>query len=408
MRTLPALVLLTFLSVACNKEKPEDKAPSSEGKKDDKVEKKDDSDKKSDKKKDDSDKKSDDKTEKKDDKKAAKKPEPPKKEKVASDKLASYWKAMTEGRKATIAKKYDDAYAAFDRALKVIPDDPRAVSERGYAKLLAKDYKGAVADLDKAVVHTSDKKLLGQIYFNYGLAAEGQGDAEAARAAFARSNTYNPTSAAKKKLEGKSVCSAKIEEKKPFAETHTYASWKEAYTAAVKDRDGYDAFTSEDATLSKFCTNKWKKGDSCVALLGDFIARELHIFVPTKGGKIVEFDLDIVGGRCGGDLEPKLVSDENDVTHLFWKSMQGTPVLVTEKNGEMVPCGEKDEDCTTACGDEGVSFADLFIAKDSGESMLYIDRGADEKGGDPLKVTVDGPTVTVKGKGCDGEHPLAK
>lgn len=419
MRAPKALFLSVAFTLACglacNKEKPqapEDKA-SAESKKSDGDEKKPgkkkgDDDGKEPAKNDDGDKKADGDDKKKGgaDKKKGE-AAPPKKEKLASDKIAAYWAAMSEGRKATLAKKYGDAYAAFDKALKVLPDDARAVSERGYAKLLAKDYKGAVADLDKAVVRTSDKKLLGQIYYNYGLAAEGEGDAEAARAAFARSNTYNPTPAAKKKLDGKSTCTAVIDHKPP-TDHKTFASWKEAYESIRTDNEDLEKWESEAVSLNKgFCTNKWKKGDACVAVVHAFMMHTLYILVPTKEGKVVTFDLDMVGGRCGGEVTAQLVSDEGDVTHAHWKSNQGVGIYVTEKNGEIVPCGEKDTECSMACGSEAESFGDLFVDKVSGDPMLFV--GREEDGGkDPLKITVEMPTVTIKGKGCDAERPLAK
>lgn len=352
------------------------------------------------------------KADKSDEKPAAKKakPEPPKKEpnkKADEGKLATYWKAMNDGRNATRAKKYDEAYAAFDKALVAMPDDARAISERGYAKLLAKDYKGAIADLDRAVARTKDRKLLGQIYYNYGLAAEAKGDAAAAKAAFARSNEYNPTPAAKKKLDGEKACTAIITAEVSSVSKRTFGSWKEAYEETRKDHDYLDAWKSEDATLAALCSNKWSKGAACVAKLGQWGIFEGRLYVPTHDGKVVTFDLTVVGGRCGGDIEPKVVSDEGDVTHVFWKATQGTSVLLADKNGELVPCGEKDTDCTAACGDDEVSYADLFVSKDSGESLLYVGREEDN-GKDPLTLSVEMPVVKIKGKGCDGERPLAR
>ncbi len=339
------------------------------------------------------------------------KPETPKKKepskKVEADKLTTYWKAMNDGRKATLAKKYDDAYAAFDRALVAVPDDARAISERGYAKLLAKDYPGAVADLDRAVARTKDRKLLGQIYYNYGLAAEAKGDAAAAKAAFARSNQYNPTPAAAKKLDGKPACTAIITAEAPAASKKTFGSWKEAYESARKDFTELAAWSSEASTLGTFCSNKWAKGASCVAKLGDFPLFEARLYTPTSDGKVVMFELAVVGGRCGASIDAKLTSDEGDVAHVSWETRQGISVLVTEKNGEMVDCTEKDNECMSACGDDEVTFADLFVAKDKGESMLYVGREA-ENDKDPIQLSVEMPVVKIKGKGCDAERPLAR
>jgi hypothetical protein len=121
----------------------------------------------------------------------------------------------------------------------------------------------------------------------------------------------------------------------------------------------------------------------------------------------VRFSLDFVGGRCGGSIDAKLQQDENDLNHVSWSSTQGVSILVTEKNGEMVACGEKDESCTSACGEDSVIYSDLFVAKDKGEATLFVSREA-EKGKDPLTVTVDMPVVKIKGNGCDAERSLAK
>lgn len=338
-----------------------------------------------------------------------KKHAPPKtgdKKAADKDKLAAYWKAMNDGRKATLAKKFDDAIAAFDAALVAVPDDARAYTERGYAKLLAKDYDAAVVDLDKAAARTTDKKLLAQVWFNYGLAAEGKGDAEKARAAFARSNELNPTNAAKKKLEGKSTCPAKIEGKQPSSATTTYASWKAAYESFAEYDDALPKW-SGDASLANLCGAGFSKGKPCLAHKDDVAADTLDLLVETKDGKIAVFELAIAGGRCGGDIDGKIVDDGADVVHVHWRTEQGISVLVTEKNGEIVDCTEKDTDCMSACGDIAEDFGDLFVKKETGESLLYVGRAA-EGTKDPLTVTADGPTVTIKGKGCDREWPLAK
>ena len=66
-----------------------------------------------------------------------------------------------------MAKKYPDAIAAFDEALAAIPSDARATSERGYARFLSGDDKGAEKDFNAAIdeVPKSDKKLTAQILF---------------------------------------------------------------------------------------------------------------------------------------------------------------------------------------------------------------------------------------------------
>ena len=76
-----------------------------------------------------------------------------------------YDDALGRARKATVAKSYAVAIAAFDEALTAIPNDARATSERGYARLLSGDDKRAEKDFNAAVdeVPKSDKKLTAQI-----------------------------------------------------------------------------------------------------------------------------------------------------------------------------------------------------------------------------------------------------
>jgi hypothetical protein len=86
--------------------------------------------------------------------------------------------------------------------------------------------------------------------------------------------------------------------------------------------------------------------------------------------------------------------------------MQGVRVFTSTKDGEHGDCSESDE-CEGSCGAEADAYSDLFINKNHGESILYIGR-TEVAGKDPLSIAVDGPTVTIRGKGCDGERILGK
>ncbi len=91
---------------------------------------------------------------------------------------AAYRAAMRAGRKATDAARYDEAIDAFNDALKVRPNDARAISERGFAYLLDGSLLGAEEDLDRAAGLTKDKKLLSSIWFNRGLVEDKRHEAE--------------------------------------------------------------------------------------------------------------------------------------------------------------------------------------------------------------------------------------
>lgn len=96
----------------------------------------------------------------------------------AEERLAAeaYRDALGRGRNATRKKEYAAAIAAFDEALKHKPDDARALAERGYAALSAKEYEKARADLLAAKRLASDLALLSQIVHNLGLVEEAVGD----------------------------------------------------------------------------------------------------------------------------------------------------------------------------------------------------------------------------------------
>lgn len=108
---------------------------------------------------------------------------------------------IEQGRKHTKAKRWDDAIAAFDKALALAPDAGRALSGRGYARLGKKDYAGADADFVAALARAGDDtKFRAAVLFNRGLVAEGRGDKTAARAHFQAAHDLQPSAATAKKL----------------------------------------------------------------------------------------------------------------------------------------------------------------------------------------------------------------
>ena len=108
--------------------------------------------------------------------------------------------SLREGRLFTRARQWAEAERAFAVAAQEVPGDARPLAERGYAELLAGDLGHAEADLRTAETKDAASKLAAEVAFNLGLVRERQGDAEGARAAFARSVTLSPTKAARAKL----------------------------------------------------------------------------------------------------------------------------------------------------------------------------------------------------------------
>ncbi|CAN92332.1 hypothetical protein sce2173 [Sorangium cellulosum So ce56] len=112
----------------------------------------------------------------------------------------AYLGALGQGRAAARQGRYAEAITAFDRALAAMPHEPRALAERGHARMrLGADLDAAAADLQRAEQLGPDDKLAAQIWYNLGLLDELRGQAELVRAAFARSFLLSPTAAARTK-----------------------------------------------------------------------------------------------------------------------------------------------------------------------------------------------------------------
>jgi hypothetical protein len=94
----------------------------------------------------------------------------------------AYTAALARGRKATLAKKYVQAEEQFSKCLELVRDDPRALAERGYARLLADKPVEARMDLLGARKAAPNSALLLQILHNLVLVEQRLGDERAASA----------------------------------------------------------------------------------------------------------------------------------------------------------------------------------------------------------------------------------
>lgn len=100
---------------------------------------------------------------------------------AAKQTASAYLAALARGRKATVAKQYDLAESQFSACLTLIPDDPRALAERGYARMLADKLTEADADFAAAAKHAPCSIVLQQILHNQMLVARKRGDEPAAK-----------------------------------------------------------------------------------------------------------------------------------------------------------------------------------------------------------------------------------
>ncbi|MFT5435002.1 MAG: tetratricopeptide (TPR) repeat protein [Myxococcota bacterium] len=108
---------------------------------------------------------------------------------------------VAKGRKLTKQKKYAEAIAAFDTAIRNDPKAARAWSGRGYAKLLAGQLDKAARDFNQALKLDTTDAYRAAIWFNFGQVAEKQHKLKQARRAYRKANKLRPSKAAKKALD---------------------------------------------------------------------------------------------------------------------------------------------------------------------------------------------------------------
>jgi Tfp pilus assembly protein PilF len=91
-------------------------------------------------------------------------------------KRRAYVKTLEEARALHRKKDFKGAVKAFQKALELMPDDARALSELGWSAFNAKDLGLAEASLKKALARTTDPELRGSTLYNLGRVHEEEGD----------------------------------------------------------------------------------------------------------------------------------------------------------------------------------------------------------------------------------------
>jgi len=333
-----------------------------------------------------------------------------------------YADAIVRGRAATVAKKYADAIAAFGEALTAIPSDARALSERGYARLLSGDNANAEKDFNTAIdaVPKSDRKLTAQIYYNLGLVAEKLGDSGSG-AYFRSSYEYNATAAAKAKM---STCPVTIGG--PFAIDSVSTLTEYVNTGSSgggdtkrvlsEDENGGARLAAGDdddsarALLPKSSGGYWRfdtnaklqvmRSSICcfTRLMQDTvdIVRAGSIWIVTTQ-PMVE---GITECPCGNCVDGTLVTD-----YVNGGQMKCEESGISNEKGHCVPCG--------GTIDRGVGVGPTLTPGGSRE-VFYVDAttGAalwdvsyDTEFDKAVKLAIDDGKLHVTGAGCDMSMP---
>jgi len=98
-------------------------------------------------------------------------------------------------------KKYAEAIAAFDTAIRKDPNAARAWSGRGYAKLQAGQLDKAARDFDHALTLDTTANYRAAVWFNLGQIAQKKGQTKQARRAYKKSLKLKNSKAVKKALD---------------------------------------------------------------------------------------------------------------------------------------------------------------------------------------------------------------
>lgn len=325
----------------------------------------------------------------------------------------AFWTAIRSGRSATAGGKLDAAVTAYDAALAVAPDHPRALSGRGYARLLAGDLDGATEDLELALGMNPSREIQGAAHFNLGLVAEKRGDPAEAIRHFQLSNKVRPSKPAAKKLANSApVCAVDIDN--DDEEPRHFDSWLAFARVAMEDR----APATEAEARRVLCTvdddddDDGEGEDGCagpgpwhiISDTGDF--GQHHLALPDATGLLV-LGLQTWGpggGRCTSYEE--LAFGAGDPMLLTYRSGEGilTPV---DADGEE-ECDEIEEDCEYACTDEmNVTLEYTLVDRKSLRRLMQvsatgveIDAGG-RQGGPQLAAKLVTGGLRITGDGCD-------
>lgn len=188
--------------------------------------------------------------------------------KPTDDAKATYTAQLAAGHAAQHAQKWDDAVAAFTKALAAVPDDPTALTELGWTQYLRGDLAAALAATQKAVRSDGAPEVRGAALYNLGLIAEKQGDKARAIAAYTESLKVRPHSvvrAALAKLDAKAAAASD-----PFAAV-----------AMVKIKS-IDAFCAAQPSQPELGEDGCTCGEEAIAGIDAFeITRRCH----TGGGQ---------------------------------------------------------------------------------------------------------------------------
>jgi tetratricopeptide (TPR) repeat protein len=310
----------------------------------------------------------------------------------------AYAAALREGRKHTLAKNYPAAITAFTQALKAVPEDGRAYSERGYARYLAGDYDAADDDLEVAVaaIDGDDKKLLAQVEFNLGLVNDASEHKGVAAGHFHRSYDLNPTDAARKRMGGCPVTSGPPTIKLFANKMEAINTLGDADADYVPATDAAGAYVHQRADATGVGTD---------------------VLVPIDGGRLARVDVgSIMMWHCGsmGEIDITRESDVWKVVYQAHRASMSQGLCMCDDDvcspsygadHSNPPCKCDSPFCPMVCGGadnpEG-TYSETYVDAKTGVGLGSFELDHDYLGsGVKLEVDLVKRTFTAAGLGCN-------
>jgi hypothetical protein len=269
---------------------------------------------------------------------------PPTAEQVAAQKR--FEAALGRGRTLSGKGDYANAIRALDEAVRIDPESPIALSERGFARLKSGALDEALADLEAAEKRASTKTLRAQVAFNRGLVLERQGTMDLAERAFARSYALHHTDAAKARMGKVSACPIVFSPD----DSIEILTWMQAHGQVTRDFDdgwpGKRTVRSNAEARENICYHASGSSQSPPELGGDcddqdpwrvttthgFFADNTFFVWPLDAKNVGFSNVGMIGGtmcsmgqdtstyEAGGDRQGNFLIVTTTTTHYRWKA----------------------------------------------------------------------------------------
>lgn len=375
---------------------------------------------------------------------ANKKPAPPV-DKLSKEDRARYRAALAEGRTQHKKGDYKAAMAAFEKALAIDPDDPRALAELGWAAFFAKDLETAEAKTQAALQRTRDANGRGSVLYNLGRIAEERGKKDEAVALYQRSLRERPNTTVRDRLAKLDPASAEVFDMLTPRPLEGPFKTLDAYCKAHPTVDGADITCDPLKPIPDSYTGATKapmgKGPVLEARViwtgenngSDWISNvNIHLGIQTKDGWFVSAPVTTIynPGAFGiNESVPAATLDLGDAipggapeltyrfTHQRYDSDMGVNEVETSKDESLVVCSIGASGKPSCAGP-------MLLAMDARRMVLFPDQdepGATHEGLYETKWSLDQAflpdgQIELKVKGSDqlpeaykrlpGAHPL--